>query len=420
MIAVLGVSHKTAPVSIRQVFSLDSDEQTQLASILKNAGICQGVFIVSTCNRTEIYCNTAHENEIQLQSSLYACICSFKKISADYSSHLYFYTNSEAAKHLFEVAAGLDSLILGEDQIIGQIKDSFKYCQESKMTDCVINRLLIKAIETGKRVRSETSINKGAVSVSYAAVELCSEIYEDLRKETIMLIGVGQTGELTMQCLMRKGNPTVYMTNRTFSKAEVLASKYGGTPVEFSNFKDYLSKCDVIITATSAKEHLITKEIVEKVAAERNYKPQVYIDLSVPSNVAEKVADIVNVYYYAVDDLQNVVDQNTERRKSSFNHSYAIVNEVLNDFNQWIDSQTLTPVIKNIKSNLDSINKNELDCFYRFKKIDNHELIEQFSQLITDKYTNYFIKKLKEVTVNGKNKEYIKVINELFEYAQND
>lgn len=415
MIAILGISHKSAPVSVRELYAFDEQEKITFADRIKSILQLEGIVILSTCNRTEIYFNTRLENESEVYRLITDELMKFKKIVSDNLQNFYFYTQGWAVEQLFKVSSGLESLVLGEEQILGQVKEAFRYAQTNKLTDCIISRLFIKAIEAGKRVRTETQLNKGAASVSYAAVELCHEIFPDLQNRTIMVIGAGQTGDLILQCMLKKNHPAFFIANRTFSRAAELAEKYSGSAIELSAIESYIPECDLIITATSSKEHLITRDMAEKAMISRKQSTQVFIDLSVPSNIAESVNEIENVHYYGVDDLKAVVIKNVERRKSAIDHSMEIISEVQDEFMEWLDIQNLTPTIILIKENLKNIQQTELESFKKFRKIKEHELIEQYSEHISEKYTQMFIKKLKQVTKNGKKPEYIKVINDLFE-----
>lgn len=415
MIAILGISHKSAPVSVRELYAFDEQEKITFADRIKFILQLEGIVILSTCNRTEIYFNTRLENESEVYRLITDELMKFKKIVSDNLQNFYFYTQGWAVEQLFKVSSGLESLVLGEEQILGQVKEAFRYAQTNKLTDCIISRLFIKAIEAGKRVRTETQLNKGAASVSYAAVELCHEIFPDLQNRTIMVIGAGQTGDLILQCMLKKNHPAFFIANRTFSRAAELAEKYSGSAIELSAIESYIPECDLIITATSSKEHLITRDMAEKAMISRKQSTQVFIDLSVPSNIAESVNEIENVHYYGVDDLKAVVIKNVERRKSAIDHSMEIISEVQDEFMEWLDIQNLTPTIILIKENLKNIQQTELESFKKFRKIKEHELIEQYSEHISEKYTQMFIKKLKQVTKNGKKPEYIKVINDLFE-----
>jgi len=420
MIAILGISHKSAPVSVRELYAFDEREKITFADRIKFILQLEGIVILSTCNRTEIYINTRIEKESEVYRLITDELMKFKKIINYNLQDFYFYTRGMAVEQLFKVSSGLESMVLGEEQILGQVKEAFRYTQSNKLTDCIISRLFIKAIEAGKRVRTETHLNRGAASISYAAVELCNEIFPDLQNRTIMVVGAGQTGDLILQCMLKKNHPAFFIANRTFSKAAGLAEKYCGNAIELSALESNISRCDLIITATSSKEHLITREMAEKAMGSRENRTQVYIDLSVPSNISDSVNEIENVHYYGVDDLQAVVIKNVERRESAIDHSMAIILEVRDEFMEWLDIQNLTPTIISIKENIKNIQQTELKGFIKVRKIKEHELIEQYSEHISEKYAQIFIRKLKQVTENGKNPEYIKVINDLFEPLEND
>lgn len=420
MLAILGISHKSAPVSRRELYAFDDKEKITFVDFIRDKLQIEGIVILSTCNRTEIYFSTRMEKDDEVLRLITNELITFKKITSYNPEDLYFFTMGNAVEQLFKVSSGIESMVLGEEQILGQVKEAFRFAQNNKLTDCIISRLFIKAIEAGKRVRTETHISRGAASVSYAAVELCNEIFPDLQQRIIMVIGAGQTGDLILQNMLKKNNPVFFIANRTFSKAAELGAKYSGTAIELSAIESKISQCDLIITATSSKEHLITREMAARAMTSREHRTQVYIDLSVPSNIAGSVSEIENVHYYGVDDLKAVVTKNVERRKSAVEHSMAIISEVKDEFMEWMDIQSLTPTILYIKENLKTIQQTELEGFIKVRKIKERELIEQYSEHISEKYAQIFIKKLKEVTGNGTKAEYIKVINDLFEPIRND
>ena len=420
MIALLGISHKSAPVIIRELYAFDEQEKIAFAGCIKSILQLDGIVILSTCNRTEIYFCTRIEEESEVFRLITDELLKFKKIVSTSLQYFYFYSQGAAAEQLFRVSSGLESLVLGEEQILVQVKEAFRNTQTNKLCDSIISRLFIKAIEAGKRVRTETHLNKGAASVSYASVELCYEIFPDLQNRTIMVIGAGQTGDLILHCMLKKNHPSFYIANRTYTRAVELAEKYSGVAVELSAIESYIPECDLIITATSSKEHLITKQMAERAMIKRNQKTQAYIDLSVPSNIAQSVNEIENVQYYGVDSLKAVITKNIERRKSAIDHSMEIISEVQDEFMEWVDIQNLTPTIISIKENLKNFQQTELEGFKKYRKIKEHELIEQYSEHITEKYAQQFISKLKLVTENGKKTEYIKIISDLFEYTSHD
>lgn len=420
MLAILGISYKSSPVSVRELYAFDESEKTAFCNYIKNPLKIEGIIILSTCNRTEIYFNTGINNRDEVYRLIMDQLMKFKKIDNYSPEDFYFYTMGMAVEQLFKVTSGIESMVLGEEQILGQVKDAFRFAQNNKSSDCIISRLFIKAIEAGKRVRTETHINQGAASASSATVELCNEIFPDLQNRTVMVIGAGQTGDLILQSMLKKNHPAFFIANRTFSKALELSEKYSGKAIELPAVETTIPQCDLIITATSSKEHLITRDMAAKAMIGSKNKIKVYIDLSVPSNVAENVNEIENVHYYGVDDLKAVIIKNVERRKSAIDHSMSIIDEVKDEFLEWMDIQNLTPTIISIKENMKNIQQTELEGFIRVRKIKEHELIELYSEHISEKYAQIFIKKLKEVTDNGKKPEYIKVINDLFEPIVND
>lgn len=252
MIALLGINHKSAPISIRESYSFDQQEIIAFGNLLNAKHEVEGLVIISTCNRTEIYFS-CYKNELDAYALIINALKDFKSKDCDFHKHFYFLTNGNAVEHLFKVSSGLDSLVLGEEQIIGQVKDAFKLAQDNQLADCILIRLFIKATEAGKRVRTETSLSKGAASVSYAAVELCSEIYPDIKNRVVMLIGAGQTGELTLQCMLKKNRPSFYIANRTHATAVEKAEKYGGIAIDFNAIAEFLPKCDLVITASTLR-----------------------------------------------------------------------------------------------------------------------------------------------------------------------
>jgi len=414
MFGVIGISFKTAPIEIREQFSFSPEEIAQFTELLQIDQGMQGVVLLSTCNRTEIYfriekCCTEKGFKFILRNLKY-----FKGYKNEIKKYFYFKEGNETIEHLFKVVSGIDSLVIGEDQIIGQVKDAFKYSIENNLIGSVLTRMFNKAFEAGKRVRTETGINKGSASVSSAAIELCEKELGNLANNNILLIGTGRTGELALQNFSKRGYKSIYITNRTFSKAVNRAEKYNGIAFEIENLENYLPKCDVVLVATSSKTHLITKEMVQKSDLIRNDK-QLYIDLSVPRNISSDVAHIENVTLYAVDDLQAVVSANSDKRKEAVSDAMEIIHLVKQEFIDWLSFMDLTPVILKIKNNFHEINKAELEGFLKNKSVEDSEIVSDYGKHVTDKYARLFIRNLRSVSENGKKKEFVELVNELFE-----
>lgn len=414
MFGVIGISFKTAPIEIREQFSFSPDEIAQFTKLLQIDKGLQGVVLLSTCNRTEIYfriekCSTEEGYKYILRNLEY-----FKAYKNELKKYFYFKEGDETIEHLFKVVSGIDSLVIGEDQIIGQVKDAFKYSLENNSIGPVLTRMFNKAFEAGKRVRTETAINKGSASVSSAAVVLCEKELGNLTKNNILLIGTGRTGELALQIFSKRGCKSIYITNRTFSKAVNRAEKYNGIAFEIENLENYLPKCDVVLVATSSKTHLITKEMVQKSDLKRNDK-QLYIDLSVPRNISNDVAQIENAALYTVDDLQAVVSATSDKRKEAVSDAMEIIHLVKQEFIDWLSFMDLTPIILKIKNNFHEINKAELEGFLKNKSNKDSEIVSDYGKHITNKYARLFIRNLRSVSENGKKKEFVELVNELFE-----
>lgn len=420
MVVVFGISHKSAPVHVREIFAFDGEEKSVFFDKVRADLEAEGMIIVSTCNRTEIYFSTRLADENDLLARVSTALVGFIHSGQDALPCFYFHTGEKAVDQLFRVASGLDSLVLGEEQILVQIKDAFRNAQSAGMSDCITSRLFIKAIEAGKRVRTETHIGKGAASVGHAAVELSQQFLPEGREASVLVVGAGQTGELIAQSLFKKGRTNLTIANRTRERASEVAEKYNGRAIGLEELEVEIATFDLVFTATASKEHLISLDMASRAMNLRPGNNQVYIDLSVPTNVDERIRDITGIRLFGVDDLKAVVHQNVERRKTAVDHSLEIIGEVRNEFMEWLDYQNLTPTILNIKENLKVVQLAETEGFIRHRKIRENELIEQFSEHISEKYAQKFIKKLKQVTDNGKNTEYIKIINELFELTEHE
>ena len=412
MIGLIGTSYKSAPVEIRGQFTFLKDEIEDFSNLLKKDNDFKSLVIISTCNRTEIYFYTQKTNDVDGFNTILNALAVQKGYSDDLQKYFYFKSGKEAIEHLFKVSAGIDSLIIGEDQIIGQVKNSFATAQELKLTDGIIERLFNKAFEAGKKVRSETKINKGSGSVSSAAVDLCNKYYPDLSEANIFIIGAGQTGQLVLTSLNKKNIGKLFIANRTLSKAEELAEQYSGTALPLNKIADYLPQSDIVIVATDAKSYLITKDMLNAV----ENKKQLFIDLSVPQNIDEEIANLENKQLYAVDDLSEIVNETTRRRKNEIEKAEKIIEKIAEEYMEWLVMRGLSPVFSKIKENLRQVHEQEIQGFLKANNINNQEVLEHYGKHISDKYSRIFIKNLRKVFKNGQKKEYMEAITELFEF----
>lgn len=416
MIGVIGISYKTAPLEIRERFSFPKEEILSFSELLQNETEIADLVLISTCNRTEIYFSQdKHDNQTAFEL-IYEVIKKFKGITDHCWQYFYHRSNAGAVRHLFEVVSGLDSLIIGEDQIIGQVKEAYLFCTELALTDAVLMRLFQKSFEAGKRVRTETGIKLGITSVSSAAVEMCANMLNGVNDKSVLLIGTGETGNLALQNIHKKGVRQIAVTNRTAEKAEKTAAKYNGMAVPFDSYEKYLHGFDIVFVATSSATPIVTAEMVNRTRDIRPNHKQVFVDLSVPRNIESAVGEIENIELLGVDDLQEIVRQTAEKKKASAEKAHSILDEVVADFSEWIASRSLRPAISAITANLQAINHEELSTYRKLNTPEMQEIVDDYAQHLTQRYTRLLIKNLKNLTDNGKNVDSLKIINDLFKF----
>jgi len=359
-IIVVGLSHKTASVDIREkvAFSPNSIEKP-LRELVALEGIVEGI-IVSTCNRVEIYATTR---------DIAGGIARIRRFLADchhlsydlLEPHLYSYHGQEAIHHVFRVASSLDSMVVGEPQILGQIKTSYGYAAEYKTSGIILNRFLHKAFSVAKRVRTETKIASSAVSVSFAAVELARKIFGSLADKTVLLIGAGEMCELAARHFLTNGAKGVMVTNRTFERAQRLAEDFAGEAIPFEELFQHLHKADIVLTSTGAPRAIIAPADLEEVIRRRRMRPMFLIDIAVPRDIDPAVNDLDAVYLYDMDDLQQVVAANLEGRKQEADKAEAIISEEIGQFYKWVATLEVTPTIVALRRQLDELRRMEVD-----------------------------------------------------------
>ncbi|MDA3930752.1 MAG: glutamyl-tRNA reductase [Prolixibacteraceae bacterium] len=419
MIGVLGISYKTAPIDKREIFSFSKDEIVPFADFLaKETGISDLV-LLSTCNRTELYFTQSKYDRLTAIEKVTEAFKNYKNADHECSRFLYHKFDLNAVKHLFRVAAGLESMIIGEDQIIGQIKDAYIHCTDAGLTDAVLMRLFQKSFEAGKRARTETGIKLGNLSVSSIAVEMCVQKIENMKEKSLLVVGTGNTGSLALQNMVKKGIGKTAVINRTKKSAQIVADRFNSEVHSFLSLQSQLLNHDIIIVATGAPHHLITKNMVKKAQANTN-RSQIYIDLSVPRNIDESISKLPNVKLFAVDDLQIIVDENTEKRKDAAEIAEVIISELAEAFNDWVVSRSLRPAIKTISDNLEEVYRQELENFKHIESNEIKKAVDSYTKHITQRYTRLLIKNLKEITDNGRNTDSLNVINEMFKLEENN
>ena len=414
MIGIIGINYKTAPLVLREKLNFLPEEASVFLSFLKTECQVKEGVLLSTCNRLEIYFFTDKECLSGCLHKIVSALTLFKYINEEINSFFYSCQDKKAVEHLLSVAAGLDSMVLGENQILGQVKDAYKLAVDGHFTGTVLNKLFHKAFVAGKRVRTETGINRGASSVGYAAVELVCRLYNEISACDVLLMGMGQTGKLVLQSLFKRGCTRIHITNRTYEKTQALAAEFRAEAVSFGEREHYLQVCDIIITATSAKTQLITQAMVRKAMASRT-KPLCLIDLSVPRDVEEQVREIPGVSLYNIDDLQYVVEQNHSSRKKEISSARKIVREIAGEYIQWLQNQHLSPVIHSLKARISHLTNTELDQLKKEVSSAEYVRLQRIIQMLNKKYLGLIVKNLKQIAHSEKEPAYIDMLNNLFE-----
>ncbi len=360
-IIVVGLSHKTAPVEVRELLAIPATRMGEaLTRLCAYDGIREGI-VLSTCNRVEVYAvvDDAEAGFLRIQEFLADTHLSLS--SEQLMPHLYWQADDRAIHHLFRVAASLDSMIVGESQILGQLKDAFELSLYHKTTGVVLNKVVKKAISVSKRVRTETRIAEMAVSVSYAAVELARKIFSHLSERTVLLIGAGEMAKLAAQHFVSSGVKQVKITTRDPVHARDLAQRFHGHAVPFDDFRHEMVGADVVLCSTGASHYLIHPEDVQRAVRQRMNRPIFLIDISVPRNIDPDVKYIDNAFLFDIDDLENRVEQNKEERRKEAARAEHLVEHEVGVIQQWLKSLEVTPTIVAVKDRAERIKQLEVD-----------------------------------------------------------
>ncbi len=418
-ILVVGLSHKTAPVHIRErVAFAPTAMQEPLHQLLTLPSIAETV-VVSTCNRVEIYA-TSRDTESAV-AQIRRFLSEFHNIEPDeLNPHLYDYSGGEAIHHLFRVASSLDSMIVGEPQILGQIKTAYGYATEFKTVGLILNRFLHKAFSVAKRVRTETEIASNAVSVSFAAVELARKIFGQLENKTVMLIGAGEMCELAARHFVNNGVTNVLVTNRTFARAEKLAQEFSGRPILFENFADHLDQVDIVLASTGAPGFVLEHATLEAVIKKRRNRPMFLIDIAVPRDIDPRINDINNIYLYDVDDLQEVIQANMKERQKEAKKAEILVLAEVDQFHQWLGTLDVVPTIVALRSKFEQIRKEEVaKTLSRFEALGTKErkAIEAMTSAIINKALHHPVTVLKQCSDDTSCDVYVDAVRTLFDLA---
>lgn len=414
---VIGLSYKTAPVELRERLSFTSgDPGTALRAMTALPGVTEGM-ILSTCNRVEVYaaCQDPAVGCVLLQRFLAE---HHQLDEAQLKPHLYIHSGRDAIRHLFRVASSLDSMILGEPQVLGQLKEAYTQAESSCTAGPVFNRLLPRAFAAAKRVRNETAIAQHAVSVSYAAVELARKIFGDLAGKTVMIVGAGKMCELAARHLTGQKIGEVLVTNRTLSRAEALAEQFGGRPIPFAEFPQFLHQADIVLTSTAAGGVLLTRAQLELIIRQRKNRPMFLIDIAVPRNIDPEANHIDNVYLYDIDDLNGVIETNLRERRKAAKKAEDIIDQEIIRFYSWLRSLEATPMIVALRLQAEDIRLQEtaktLGSLQHLEAADRRA-IEALTRSIINKMLHPPVTALKRIGDDITGEIYLEAVRRLFD-----
>lgn len=402
------VNHHTAPVDVREAVYLQSDETRNFINDVKGKLLKEGV-VISTCNRTEIY--GLPVNQQITSKDILKFLLQYKSqtdLSGEYFHH---YVSRNAIEHLFSVASGIDSMLIGDNQIFKQVKDSFEISEEMKFTGFITKRIFDAAIRVGKRAISETGISEGAVTVSYAAVQLIEKIFSSLNKKSALIIGAGETGEIAAKHLSERGIGKISISNRTLERAQKLSDKLNGKTIPFENLKEHLHEYDIVISATSAENLILTKKDIEAAMKKRGYASMILMDIAIPRDIDPASSEIDYVFYHDIDSLNIIVEQNLEKRKAEIPKVKAIINEETDNFFSWYNSLEAAPAIKILRDHFEAVRCEEIEKnINKFSEADREKL-EIVTKRIINKLLHHPTIELKKNVESGNNDDSLMKIN---------
>lgn len=413
---LVGLSHKTAPIAIREKLTFPATRQAEALSLLTCRECITEAVILSTCNRTEIYA-VASDPEVGVDAVI-DFVAGYHDLDPhELTRYLYIIKGDAVVRHLFRVVASLDSMVIGEAQILGQVKEAYEHAFEAGATSRAFNRLFRQSFEVGKRVRTETSIGENAVSISYAAVELAKKVFDSLEGRTILVIGAGKMSELTSKHLVCNGVESVLVANRTYERAVELAERFSGEAIPYEKLFDHMRRADIVISSTSATGYVVSKPEVADVMRGRGGRPLFLIDIAVPRDIDPAVNDLTDVFVYDIDDLNGVVEANLEERMREARRAESIIDEEIAQFMRWRESLEVVPTVAAIRAKAEVIRQAEMEkALKRLGGLSEKELqtIDALTCAIVNKMLHGPTARLKQASEAPDGYTYVEIARSLY------
>ncbi len=418
-ILTVGLSHKTAPIEIREKVSFSEQNLEEGLRALQACPHVREGLILSTCNRVEVYTAVPKKDLETAREEIAGFLSAYHEVPLEnLAPHLYFMTGMESVQHIFRVSSSLDSMVVGEPQILGQVKDAFSCAANAQATGNVLNRLLHKAFSVAKRVRSETRIATSAVSISFAAVELARKIFGELEGKTVMLIGAGEMAELAARHLLNNGVEHIIVANRTYERAVKLAEEFRGAAVPFEELHQQMELADIVISSTGAPNIVIDRKMVQGVIKRRRNRPMFFIDIAVPRDIDPSVNGIENVYAYDIDDLEGVVEANIKARSKEAAKAEEIVSAEVSQFLEWMRTRESFPTIVALREWAEEVRRTELSkTMKRMEGLTEADVkkVEAMTEAILNKILHKPISRMKKAAHQGDEGAVADMVREIFE-----
>ena len=419
-IVSVGTSHHVAPIEFREKLAFSDEQLIEFLQRLRESDQVQEAVILSTCNRVEVYAvANSVRNADAAAKLLVECLARYHQISVEsLKKGCYLHKNLETIQHLFRVISSLDSMVVGESQILGQVKTAYDLSRSADGVGTILNRLFTKAFSVGKRIRSETTITSGAVSISYAAVELAKKIFNTLEGKTVAIIGAGEMSELTAKHLVANGVSNVIVANRTYERAVKIAEKFNGTPLAYDSDLGFLIDADIVISSTDAPYYLIKRQPLAGIMRRRKHRYMFLIDIAVPRDIDPDVSKIDHAFLYNIDDLEAVVASNLKDRQQEAVRAEQIVSEEAKRFYSQLQTFQVNPTIKALHQQFRQIADTELQaCFYKSTLSDQQEaVVASMTQAIVKKLLHHPMQNLRGAVNDGSvdHAQYVQALQELF------
>jgi len=413
--SITGLNHRSAPVEVRERLAFDEKSIPDALRVLRQRpGVVEGL-ILSTCNRVEIAVSSEDRDPA---SAVDDFLAETRKVERDWvRPYLYKFEDRDAIQHLFRVAASLDSMVVGEPQILGQLKNAYSIAKEQGAVNGFMDTLLTRAFNVAKRVRSETEIGSNAVSVSYAAVELAREIFGSLKDKKVLIIGAGKMSEAAARHLKRVGATKMFVTNRTQERAVEMAQLFEAKIVDYTRFLSFMPEVDIVLTSSGAPHYILTKPDMAKVLGARKNKPVFVIDIAVPRNVEPSVNELDNVFVYDIDDLQRVVETNVEARKHEAEEAEQIITEEVERMLSRLKTRDVVPTIVKLQEQLEALRAGEVARMKgKFGTLtrEQEEALDAVTRGIINKIAHGPISELRRQASEAEAPQYLNVIRKVF------